>query len=282
MSMSSIIAADCDDQRRLRQREPVNSASMRFTESCALAAAAVLTAFATAAQDSVLADLAARVEFGFYSDDPTIVVAARAALDRLPGDDPAVREQRALAALRMAQLTAARGGEIDAWIADCLEHADSPEVDRRRPSRGESAAEAEAAILTAACSLLAARSSALKSAQHLRRMEQALARARSLDPDNPRLPLLAAWRASAPSAANTAVALDAVEAELERAVAAFEARGVRGGSGWGEAEALAQLGELRLTGGEIRAARDLIERALLVAPEYHYAEALRTRLQAGQ
>jgi hypothetical protein len=48
---------------------------------------------------------------------------------------------------------------------------------------------------------------------------------------------------------------------------------------WGEAEALARLGEIALQRGEPRVARDFIERALLLAPDYWFALALRSKLQ---
>ncbi len=51
---------------------------------------------------------------------------------------------------------------------------------------------------------------------------------------------------------------------------------------WGEAEALAALGELYLARAEVRGARDLIERALLLAPDYRFAAELRAQVAGGR
>jgi hypothetical protein len=51
------------------------------------------------------------------------------------------------------------------------------------------------------------------------------------------------------------------------------------GPTWGEAETLVLLGEVHLQRGETRVARDLLERALLIAPDYRAALNLRARLQ---
>jgi tetratricopeptide (TPR) repeat protein len=51
---------------------------------------------------------------------------------------------------------------------------------------------------------------------------------------------------------------------------------------WGEAEALAALAEAHLARGELREARDFIERALQVAPGYRVAVELRAQLQGAR
>ncbi|HET7132053.1 MAG TPA: hypothetical protein VFJ95_07380, partial [Gammaproteobacteria bacterium] len=76
---------------------------------------------------------------------------------------------------------------------------------------------------------------------------------------------------------------DEAAVRLEHAVAAFDARpAALRGPEWGEAEALAALGELKLARGDAREARDLIERALLLAPDYRFAMELRARMQGAR
>jgi tetratricopeptide (TPR) repeat protein len=67
---------------------------------------------------------------------------------------------------------------------------------------------------------------------------------------------------------------------LETAVAGFARRGTSDGPRWGEAEAQARLGALYLEAGDARRARDCIEQALLVAPQYKLALALKNRLSS--
>jgi hypothetical protein len=217
---------------------------------------------ACAASLEEIADLAARIDYGYYAAEPRVIDAARAVLERSEASDAQTRYYIAYAAFRSAQL-AVQGGSAPGPLADtCIERATPPR---------DAPANAEAWILVAACAEVGAQS---------RRRDQALDRARSLDPNNPRLALLEAWVAG-PRARQVEPALhDEAAARLEHAVAAFDARAaVTGGPGWGEAEALAALGEIVLARGEARAARDLIERALLVAPDYRFAMELRARMQ---
>jgi hypothetical protein len=143
---------------------------------------------------------------------------------------------------------------------------------REAPAELTGRAAAEAAVLAAACALAASND---------RRFEQALARARALDDDHPRIALLEAW-------ALERTALDPelraeLEAKLTAAVTAFDAwTPTIDDPEWGHAEALAALGESALARGDVRAARDLLERALLLAPDYSRAVALRTALQGAR
>jgi len=242
---------------------------MRLTERLGilalLAAPLCCARLACAASSEELSDLAARIDYGYYAAEPRVIEAARAVLDRSEATDPQTRYYTAYAAFRLAQLAIQARAASGALVDTCIEKATPPR---------DATATAEAWILVAACSEVGAQP---------RRREQALERARSLDPSNPRLALLDAWVAS-PRAAQVDPALrDEAAARLEHAVAAFDARPAsNGGPDWGEAEALAALGEIVLARGEVRSARDLIERALLVAPDYQLALDLRARLQGAR
>lgn len=99
---------------------------------------------------------------------------------------------------------------------------------------------------------------------------KSLKTATSLAPANPRVQLIDAL-CSAPTTA------DPASVEKWRAiVAAFEAAPPSrpGKPDWGHAEALAQLGECYLQRGDTVAARDVLERALVLAPDYRQAQKL--------
>jgi hypothetical protein len=114
----------------------------------------------------------------------------------------------------------------------------------------------------------------------LRRAEQALARARALDADNPRIALVAAWAAE--RADDEPADAAARAATWQAVVVAFDSWNAPADAPqWGRAEALAELGEIVLASGDARGARDLIERALLEAPDYARAVELRGKLLGG-
>ncbi|HJR70889.1 MAG TPA: hypothetical protein VKA43_12665 [Gammaproteobacteria bacterium] len=236
---------------------------MRLTKSVAPTLACLILAplVARAEIAAELLDLAARVQYGYYQADARAIEAAQVALDRL-GDSPDVVYYRDFAALRLAQLG---GRDDDKRLSDCARREAAAEISRR--------AAAETAVLVAACALAVSDG---------RRFEQALARARALDDDHPRIALLEAWALERTVAGNPGARAE-LEAKLTAAVAAFDAwTPTIDDPEWGHAEALAALGESALARGDIRAARDLLERALLLAPDYNRAVALRTAVQGAR
>ena len=225
---------------------------------CCVAVATVVSTPAQAASSAEVADLAARIDYGFYNDDTPAIDAARAALGRL-GDAPAVRYYRDYASLRRAQLNPADR----APAREC--------ADREVPADLSPPVAAEAWILVAACGVVGQ--------QSIRRVEQALSHARELDKRNPRVGLVEAWIMRHGAAAN-AVANEDLATKLQQTVEAFDAwRAPPNAPEWGQAEALAALAEVTLARGQTRAARDLIERALLLVPDYRVAVELRARLR---
>ena len=217
----------------------------------------------SAAVSPELTDLAARIDYGFYTEDARAIEAALAVLER-SRDDPDAAYYHDFAVLRLAQLApeARAGREL---VSDCAGH-DVPVF----AVKGRAAAEPW--ILVAACAAVA---------DSGRRMEQALARARELDDDNPRIALVEAWALQRELADDPALH-DTVVEKWRATVAGFDAWSAPPDAPqWGYAEALAALGELTLHRGEVRLARDLIERALLLAPDYRFAMALRSRMQGS-
>jgi tetratricopeptide (TPR) repeat protein len=103
-------------------------------------------------------------------------------------------------------------------------------------------------------------------------------RAVKLDPKAPRVLLLQALE-NGESGKLDAAAL----AQLQKAAQAFEAerQGVERTPGWGAAETYAYLGRGYLDKGDVLAARDALERALLIAPDFALARRLLTRITSG-
>jgi Tfp pilus assembly protein PilF len=70
-----------------------------------------------------------------------------------------------------------------------------------------------------------------------------------------------------------------VRDRFERSLTSFDAWApTRFGPDWGRAEALTGLAAMYLAAGELRQARDLIENALIEAPEYRVALELKKEL----
>jgi hypothetical protein len=249
----------------------------------ALAACVALVPSVRAGVTPELADLAGRIDYGFYVGDARAITDAAAALKRMSDSDSAVRYYRAFASFRLAQL----GGERAANDAEsCVKNAtvEQPtEQLTRAAADARARASVESWLLVAVCSGLTAHVAPGKGLARDKRLQQALARARELEPSNPRIALIDAWLVSARPALADASVRDEAAKKLEAAADAFAAWSPPPDApDWGEAEALAALAELHLTRGELRDARDLIERALLVAPDYRFAVDLRAQLQGSR
>jgi tetratricopeptide (TPR) repeat protein len=246
----------------------------KLTAAIALAACCALAPSARAEVTPEVADLAGRIDYGFYVGDARAITDAAAALKRMSDSDAGVRYYRAF-------------GERAATDAEnCVKNATIEEPTERltrAAAEARARASVESWLLVAVCSGLTAHADPGKGLAHDKRLLQALAHARELEPSNPRIALLDAWLVSVrPALADAAVRDEAVK-KLEAAADAFAAwTPPPDAPGWGEAEALAALAELHLTRGELREARDLIERALLVAPGYSFAVELRAQLQGSR
>lgn len=238
-----------------------------------LAAARVLGA---AEPTPELLDLAGRVEYGFYTREPRAIEAARAGLARLPANGPLRDYYAGLAAYRASLLAAADGGHgLGDMLGECLS--------RARRAADDEALSGEAWALTAACSVLGARHEPGRARHYQSRLEEALRKAAAADADNPRLQLVRVWVLSQRPAHEAPELREAARLHLEEALARFASRSAPFGfPDWGEAEALAHLGEIQLELGAPRAARDFVERALLAAPDYGFALALQKRVSSGR
>jgi tetratricopeptide (TPR) repeat protein len=185
-----------------------------------------------------------------------------AALERL-AESPEVLYYRDFAALRLAQLGAAVPANVER-LAACARRDARQGLEKRRA--------AEAWVLVAACAQLAGDEG---------RSQKALARAREHDGDNPRIALVEAWVLEADTRGDE-TQRDAVAAKLKSVVEAFDAWVPSiDDPDWGHAEALTALGAAALARGQVRTARDLIERALLLVPDYRAAVDVRLAMQSA-
>jgi hypothetical protein len=219
-------------------------------------------AFATSAHaelsSAALRDIAARIDYGWFTGDAGLIDAARDALDGAAGD-PWSPYLSAYAAYRAAQLALARGQAADADLERCANEAEAAAADR--------AVAPEAGVLIVACAAMAAAAEPIRAASQHRRIRQGLAQAEAPTAVNPRLLLVRQGH------------LDDQSITVEAVVTAF--RDARAGfPEWGEAEALLALSEQRLAAGDLRGARDALEETLLIAPDYTAALELKTRIGA--
>ena len=218
---------------------------------------------ANGAPSAEVIDLAARVHYGYYHAEPRTIDAALAGLERL-GDTPEVLYWRDFAALRSAQLGAS-DRLVSERVRQCAQRKPPPKIDKYFA--------AEVWILAAACAQVAGDAG---------RREEALRLARERDDDNPRIALVEAWAAIADAGTDPA-GRAAASARLAAVVEAFEAwEPALHDPDWGYAEALTALAAAALDRGQTRTARDYIERALLLAPDYRAALDLRVAMQIAR
>jgi hypothetical protein len=238
---------------------------MGLTKSCLLGVVAALCAVRAAQGEpsAELLDLAARVHYGYYHGDARTIETAQAGLERLP-DSPEVLYYRDFAALRRMQLGGAgRTGLIR--LDECARRNVAPGLPKPFA--------ADAWVLVAACALLAGDE---------RRRDEALELARERDDDNPRIALVEAWALERDAGGDLARS-NALAAKLAAVVAAFDAWTPSiDDPDWGHAEALTALAANALDNGQVRVARDLVERALMLVPDYREAVELRVTLQSGR
>jgi len=132
----------------------------------------------------------------------------------------------------------------------------------------------EAYVVEAACLALAhsARSGEIRSTVPLCARSKSFHTALELAPTNPRVMLMEGTCLHGDETGTAGAAVD----RLRAIVAAFEAAPPArpGYPDWGQAEALLLLGESYLQRGDTRAARDVIEKALVIAPDYLKARTL--------
>lgn len=221
---------------------------------------------------SDLDDAAARIQYAFHTADARGIEDALSIVQRieLPASWPGMKEYyTAFGEWKLAELHTSSGakgarGQASKAANACVDAAEqATHLDARM---------SEAYAIAAVCSTLGNRlpgSSALTGgcAKH-----KGLRTALELDAANPRIRFI-----EAQCLAQTEKEPSAATIERARAVvAAFEAAppSKPGHPDWGPAEALLTLGKLELARGNAVAARDVVERALVIAPDYREAQRL--------
>jgi hypothetical protein len=243
-----------------------------------VALVAVVPGGAARADEGQWRDIESRIQYGFYTQDARSLTNVAAAVDSQESKDQWQGYYAGLASWRLAQLAAlhpAGKGPTVAQLADRCAHAVDGVLEQQPDF-------AEALALRAVCvaTPLAGGGMHVPFAGHGPRKD--LDRALGLAPKSPRVLLLDAlgdYEFSSALGGNKERALP----KLRRAVAAFEAE--RGGAeslpGWGASEAYYYLGRDLLEHGDPVGARDALEHALLLAPEYAQARALMAKITAG-
>ena len=225
---------------------------------------------------SELDDAAARIQYAFHTADVRGVEDALNIVQKLqlPASIGVMKDYfTAYGQWKLAELhtdeaasgkRAARGAASKAAAA-CVRAA---EVTEKSDARF-----AEAFAMEAICSVMASRTPDVLAAGCAR--HKALRTAKELAPTNPRVLLIEAQCSADSDKSGSSAPID----RLRQVVEAFESAPPSrpGLPDWGQAEALLMLGQAHLQRGDSVAARDFIERALVIAPDYRKArDALET------
>ncbi len=221
-------------------------------------------------------DIESRIQYGYYTEDAAALrslrglIAADESRDRLHG------YYAALLAWREAQLAAQAGPASRGAAAGDLAQRCVSEADKMLEA---DAAFADVLALRAACLATPLGRAGASLAAHRARRD--IERALKASPHDPRVLLVDAMSdyQLAPPEGNKERAL----AKLRLAVAAFEAEraGLERLPGWGAAESYLYLAQDLLDHADPVGARDALEHALLIAPEFAQARRLMARIVSG-
>jgi len=218
-----------------------------------------------------LSDLVGRVEYSFYAGDSSTLKQAIDALEKAEvtnGQKAMQVNYLNFGRWKMAQLLAERkqGGDAGEYADKCT---DSVEV-----KKFSKKAKAEYEALQAACYAVLADVRFVRALLYHSSMESHLEKALKLDPKNLQVTFVSAWTKAyrEPSTPETYVA-------LKQSVSAFaENAGRLQDTGWGYAEALYLQGKTELAKHDALAARNSLERASVIAPDYVAVQALLKQL----
>jgi hypothetical protein len=228
-----------------------------------------------------LSDLAARLQFHYYAGDARGLRQDLDSLLRLQSvaTDAPLRDYYLAYGYMALFKTAASSDRSESRKAasECVKHAEQV-LNQSRPRAGGAERERIDALhgelwaIKATClggTLLGSAGKARDAAQ-------------SLAPQSPRVRLLAAIVEA--ERAKSARELDAASRQLYSVAQAFQsARAIeRGFPDWGQAEAWAWLGHIQLRRGDRLAAREALESALVLAPDYEWARRLRAQVTSGR
>lgn len=220
-------------------------------------------------------DVESRIQYGYYTEDPRALAGVMELLAPAQNDSAFMRYYAGLANYRLTQLTAARDKSRAKETAEaCVDNLDQALKIQKDF--------ADALALESACLDMLAGLEAWRTPFAASKSGAQIEKARHLGPKNPRVLLLdavAAFERPKASAADKDRALRG----FQQAAAAFEAerQETEHVPGWGAAEAYVYLAKCQLDRGATLDARDALERALLIAPEFAEARRLMTKIISG-
>ena len=265
----------------VRPENPVVSFVMRIRHSTRHAQLACLvcllaTSAATAAADAEWLDTEGQIQYAFYTEDARALNNLAARLDSKVGAEPLQGYYAALAYYRLSLTVEARDAVRASNAAErCV--ANLEQVLQARTDW------ADALALQGACLRSVAMLKPLRAPFAGPHSRSQLARALKLEPHNPRALMLDGWLGYEDSRNAAPAAKERACGELQAALAVFEAArpAEEHVPEWGLAEGYAYRARCDLDHGAVGAARDALERALLIAPDFQLARRLIARITAG-
>jgi tetratricopeptide (TPR) repeat protein len=236
-----------------------------------LAATSTLSVQASAAGDTTWLDVEGRIQYGFYTEDARSLtdLADQLARDR-DASQPLQLYYAGLANYRLALVLATRNkDQAREAIERCVASLDAMLKADRESAPGfalQSACLRTMSILKPWSPLASSKSTG--------QMERAL----KLAPRDPRVLLLEALDNGEDGKIDEQSLVT-----LKKAAAAFESerQGLDRTPGWGAADAYTHLGRGYLERGDVLKARDALERALLIAPDFVRARRLLLQITSG-
>jgi tetratricopeptide (TPR) repeat protein len=229
-------------------------------------------------------DIEGRIQYAYYTDDARALNGVLNSLkprpvegeEAAPEEDLAIRSYfRALAHYRLAQvLSTGKKSQARSEADDCGDEVDRAVAALPKVPLGldetpaASHQRAEAYALGTACAIAVGN-----------RIGSRIDEAVKLEPKNPRVRLVEALAAHERAGKDAAAKAAAIE-KLRAVTAMFEAAraGASSTPEWGAAEAYAFLGRALFDQRDVVGAREALERALLIAPDYASARRLMSQI----
>ena len=236
---------------------------------------ALLSAAVQAAEKPNWLDLESRIQYSYYTEDVRGLENVMELLGPSDSDSAQRRYYAGLATYRASQLALNR----DKSRAKDSAQACVDNLDAALKMQSDSA---EVPALESACLELLAGLQAWRAPFAASKSGSLIEKARHAAPKNPRVLLLDALSLYERPKASDADRNRALQG-FQQAAAAFEAerRETEHLPGWGAAEAYVYLAKCQLDRGAALPARDALERALLIAPEFAEARRLMKKITSG-
>jgi tetratricopeptide (TPR) repeat protein len=234
-----------------------------FSRAALVLSLALVAASNAHAADVDWMDVEGRIQYGFYTEDSRALGEVVSQLSGTETDDPIHHYYVGFANYRLSMVLAGKDkNRAREAAARCVSRLDEA-------VRGKSDF-AEGMALESACLRTLSNLTLLKPLAGMKSSGQ-MERAAKLAPKDPRVLLLQALE----KGEGGKIDAPAIE-KLKKAATAFEAerQGMDRTPGWGAAETYAYLGRGYLEQGDVLAARDALERALLIAPDFALARRL--------